>query len=191
MPSNVPFPAVDDRYFAAMGMRIVEGRAFAPTDTETSPLVAIVSESYGRFVARGASPIGHRITMPYSRPPAPPAAAEIVGVVPDVVTRVTDLQPFVLYFSLEQQPPGLFRSPVIRASSDAAVAGVRRDLATLIRELDSSLVPPQITTIDEQLMREMAPQRFGALVMGSLGAIATLLTILGTYVLAESVLKDE
>jgi ABC-type antimicrobial peptide transport system permease subunit len=32
----------------------------------------------------------------------------------------------------------------------------------------------------------MAPQRFGALVLGTLGAIAVLLTVLGAYVLGES-----
>jgi predicted permease len=186
MPSNVAFPAVDDRYFAAMGLRILEGRGFATTETEASPLVAIVSESYGRFIAHGASPIGHRITMPYYRPPAPPAVAEIVGVVPDVITRVTDLQPFGLYFAIAQQPGGLFRTPVIRVASDASVSGVRRDIVTLMRELDGSLIPTPFTTIDEQLMRQMAPQRFGALVMGTLGTIAVLLTMLGAYVLSES-----
>jgi ABC-type antimicrobial peptide transport system permease subunit len=41
-------------------------------------------------------------------------------------------------------------------------------------------------TIDERLTRQMAPQHFGAVVLAALGAIAVLLTILGTYVLSES-----
>jgi ABC-type antimicrobial peptide transport system permease subunit len=41
-------------------------------------------------------------------------------------------------------------------------------------------------TLDERLIRRMAPQQFGLLVLGNLGGIALLLTILGTYVLAET-----
>lgn len=40
--------------------------------------------------------------------------------------------------------------------------------------------------MQERLARQMSVQRFGAVVLGALGGIAVLLTILGTYVLAES-----
>jgi putative ABC transport system permease protein len=41
-------------------------------------------------------------------------------------------------------------------------------------------------TLDEQIGRQMNPQRFGVYVLGGLGSIALLLTALGTYVIAES-----
>lgn len=41
-------------------------------------------------------------------------------------------------------------------------------------------------TLEETIARQMSAQRFGALVLGALGVIAVLLTVLGTYVLAES-----
>jgi ABC-type antimicrobial peptide transport system permease subunit len=40
--------------------------------------------------------------------------------------------------------------------------------------------------MDEQILNQMGPQRFGMLVLAALGTIAVLLTILGTYVLAAS-----
>jgi putative ABC transport system permease protein len=43
-----------------------------------------------------------------------------------------------------------------------------------------------MTTIDAGILEDMAPQRFGLTVMGALGTIALLLSVLGTYVLAES-----
>ena len=85
-PSFLAYTAVDEHYFSAMGMPIVEGRDFAAPDTAGSPLVVIVSDSFGRLIAGGASPIGHRIIESSSRPPDPPAVAEVIGVVPDVIT---------------------------------------------------------------------------------------------------------
>jgi ABC-type antimicrobial peptide transport system permease subunit len=43
-----------------------------------------------------------------------------------------------------------------------------------------------MSTIDDRILDDMAPQRFGATVMGALGAIALLLSVFGTYVLVES-----
>ena len=41
-------------------------------------------------------------------------------------------------------------------------------------------------TVDERIGRQMNPQRFGIHVLGALGGIALLLTVLGTYVVAQS-----
>jgi putative ABC transport system permease protein len=54
-----------------------------------------------------------------------------------------------------------------------------------IRSLDPTIYPG-MTTIDARILETMAPQRFGMTVMGALGTIALLLSVLGTYVLAES-----
>jgi len=40
-------------------------------------------------------------------------------------------------------------------------------------------------TLDERLLRQMAPQQFGLFVLASLGAIALLLTVLGTMSLQK------
>jgi ABC-type antimicrobial peptide transport system permease subunit len=41
-------------------------------------------------------------------------------------------------------------------------------------------------TLDQRMAEQMNPQRFGIHVLGALGGIALLLTVLGTYVVAES-----
>ena len=43
-----------------------------------------------------------------------------------------------------------------------------------------------MTTLEERIDAQMGTQRFGATVLGALGGIALLLTLLGTYVLGES-----
>ena len=54
------------------------------------------------------------------------------------------------------------------------------------RALDTRVTLLQVTTLDERMAEQMSPQRFGIHVLGALGGIALLLTVLGTYVVAES-----
>jgi predicted permease len=181
---TVPFTAIDHHYFETIGAHIVKGRDFSGDDTEHSPLVGIVSESFGRLIAYGGDPTGHRITMPFWRPPAPPPVVEIVGVVPDLITNVSTLEPLVLYVPLAQQEPSTSRTVVLRAAADANAA--RREAMSTIRQLDARVTLGGMLTIDEQIGTQMSAQRFGIVVLGVLGVIAVLLTVLGTYVLAES-----
>lgn len=134
--------------------------------------------------SRDGSPIGRRITMPYRRPPAASPIVEVVGVVPDLITNVNVLEPLVLYLPLAQQPPSTARTLVLRAAGNTTAA--KREVVTAIRQPDPRIAPAPMVTIDERIGAQMSAQRFGIVVLGVLGAIAVLLTVLGTYVLAES-----
>jgi putative ABC transport system permease protein len=183
-PSTVWFAAIDERHFDTMGLAVITGRNFTADDRDTSPRVTIVSESFGRMISHGGTPIGQRVTMPHSRPPAPPDVMEVVGVVPDVVTNVSVLEPLMMYLPLSQHPGGTSRTLTVRAASSADAA--RRELMAAIRQIAPAVTPAPMLTMEERLGRQMSTQRFGAMVLGALGAIAALLTVLGTYVLAES-----
>jgi predicted permease len=183
-PSDVWFTSVDDSYFRTMGLNVIAGRNFADGDRPGSPLVAIVSESFARKLADGGSPIGRRVKMPSSRNGRPPDVMEVVGVVGDVVTRISVLEPLDMYFPLRQADPAMGRTVVVRAAgtSDAA----RREIIGAIKAVDPAVAPSPLITLEERIGQQMAPQRLGAIVLGALGMIAVLLTILGTYVVSES-----
>jgi putative ABC transport system permease protein len=188
-PSELPEIPVDERYFSTIGLAILAGRDFASTDDSRAPLVTIVSESFGRMIANGASPLGSRITAFHGQVGKPMPVLSIVGVVPDVIMDVARLQPLAMYVPVAQEdgPPVWNRELFARPASDVATA--EREIATAVRQLDPTLKPkPTVTvlTMDEQIGQQMGPQRFGAVVLGALGGIALLLTLLGTYVLAES-----
>lgn len=182
--SMVTFIGIDDRYFETIGVRVTRGRNFTADDREGSMLVAIVSESFGRAITGGGNPIGHRITMPWRRANRPADVLEIVGVVPDLITRVTTLQPLDMYTPMAQSGPDTGRTIVLRAASNADAA--RREAVGAIRQMDRAITVRPMQTIDEALAEQMGPQRLGARVMGALGVIAILLTALGSYVVAET-----
>ena len=181
VPSFAEETAVDERYFTTIGLPLLAGRNFTSDDRETAPPVAIVSASFGRFLAHGGNPIGHRIA---ARGRQGAQHAEVVGVVPDVITSVRRLEPLVIYKPLSQQPDSSYRTVVIRAASDAAVA--MREAVATVRSMEPAIAMPEFQTIDDHLGEQMGPQRFGATVLGALGGIALLLTLFGIYVLVES-----
>jgi len=184
LPSELAFVGIDDRYLRTIGLPVVTGRDFTPDDRAGAPLVAMVSRSLARFLAPDGDPIGRRIREMFRRPGKPADTIEIVGVVPDVVTRIGTLEPLVLYRPIAQQPPSPRRTVTFRASGDAGVAAAA--MVRALRGIDPAVRPSPMTTLDAQLLDQMGPQRFGMAVMGALGAIALLLSVLGVWVLAET-----
>lgn len=183
-PSMVTYTAVSQDYFRTMGIQIRRGRDFTADDRANSPPVTIVSESFGRMLAEGGDPLGRRITMGFHKIGQPPAIMEISGVVSDVVTNVSVLEPLVMYFPMAQTEPGTSVSLRVRAASTSEAAS--REVMTAIKQIDSSVTPSPMSTLADGIARQMSAQQFGAMVLSALGVIAVLLTVLGTYVLAES-----
>jgi hypothetical protein len=183
-PTLVSFRSVDEHYFRTIGLRVISGRDFASTDAAYSASVVIVSESLGRMIASGGSPLGSGIRDTSSRPPAPPTVREIVGVVPDVITDVAVDQPLVIYFPRAQMPRVPYVEWVARASGAASPAV--REVLSAIKAIDPQVTPAPMLTMREQLGRQMGTQEFGGIVLGSLGVIAALLTAVGIYVLVET-----
>jgi putative ABC transport system permease protein len=186
LPSGARYLAVDDTYFSTIGLPIVRGRGFARSDAVDGS-VAILSQSLARLIAGGGDPLGHRVAdaSSFRRIARGEAAVnlDVVGVVPDLVMSVAATEPLVVYQPVVQRST-LGAEFVLRAAGDASAA-IRETMAT-VRSQDPRVAVEALMTVDEQLARQMGPQRFGIYVLGGLGGIALLLTVLGTYVIAES-----
>jgi putative ABC transport system permease protein len=184
-PTMVAFVAVDDAYFRTMGIRLLAGRDFTPLDRAGAPPVMIASASLARAFAAGGRTLGTRVTMPFRQSGRPADVMEVVGVVDDVVTYVTDLQPLMMYFPIAQVEPGLSRTLAVRG---VGLEGSRleREVVAAIKSVGPAVIPGLMMTLEERIVRQMAPQQFSARILGMLGTIALLLTLLGVYVLGES-----
>jgi predicted permease len=179
-PSTVWYIRVDSRYFATMGLRLLEGRPFTPDDRSNAPPVGIVSESYARLLARSGSALDRRI----GHLSAAASPVRVVGVVSDVVANVTVLEPLVVYLPEAQGRPLPFRDILVRATASADDA--RREILAAVRQVDPLVTPTRPRSLEERVLAQMGPQKFGATVLGALGVLAVLLTLLGAYVLADS-----
>ncbi|MEO6222688.1 MAG: ABC transporter permease, partial [Vicinamibacterales bacterium] len=173
---------VDDRYFATLGLPLLKGRSFTMGDRDSSPSVIIVSESLGRIITNGGDPVGRHVGG--CRSDLPRAPCEIVGVVPDLITSIESLSPLRLYRPIAQAPDAGTPMIVLRGDNDSARA-IGQAIA-ILRTVAPTTAVPTLETIDAGFARQMGAQHFAATVLGALGTVAALLTLLGMYVLAES-----
>lgn len=164
-------------YFAAMGLRVLRGRAFRDTDTETAPRVALVNQSFARWVWGKHDPLGKCLYIGKNET----RCSEVVGVVADAVhTELGGLMPIQYYVPLAQKQndpaPQLF---VVRVPKPTPAL-----LRALIREVIA--VDPRIRFAMVSSMREsLAPQlrswTLGATMFTVFGALALIVAALGLY----------
>lgn len=182
----VSLVAVDDGYMGTVGLRTLAGRGFTDRDGIGSPPVAIVSESLARALGGTDAILGQRVGVDPKF--SPMKESEIVGVVPDIRTP-NSLESAVLYLPDRQYQVRVYPGsggPGLVILPSGQVASALAAFSDTIQSLDPAVRPAPMTTLDERIMVTMAPQRFGMTLMGALGTIALLLSVLGTYVIAES-----
>lgn len=187
VPSMLAYVHIDEHYFSTIGLPLLSGRDFVASDTVDSELVGIVSESLGRFMAHGGDPIGMTIKETSRRRDQPFRDVRIIGVVPDLVTDVNVREPLAIYYTMRQKPGPT--APTLHVRSRLSHGVLAAEIRRLVDQVDSRVTPSAPVTLSEQMARQMAPQRFGAAVLGSLATVALILTLLGTFVIAETMAK--
>lgn len=176
--------SVSADYFATVGIRLVEGRAFSDADRLGATPVAIVDETTARRYWPGASPVGQRaIIGGLSR-----EAATIIGVVGDVPDeRLDETDAGHVYFPVLQSPQRRM-SMVLRTDSDPAAltASVRR----AIREVDDRIPVTEVATFESLIADSLLARRIGLLLLSLFGVAAMFLAGIGAYgVLAYTVAR--
>jgi putative ABC transport system permease protein len=161
-------------YFRAMGIPLLEGRAFADSDRADAARVAIVDRAFVERYFPGADPVGQRI-----RPTNEREFRQIVGVVGGVrPTRLEDPPEPHLYVPQSQNPSASLTF-VIRSDGDP----VR--LAAPVREAIRSIDPEQpvfnVRTLEDMVTGSVAAQRFNALLIALFAYVAVLLMVVGIY----------
>jgi hypothetical protein len=174
---TLPFLVVDASFFATLGIPMRQGRAFAPGDDRTAPLVAIVNEAFARKFAPGRSPLD----LTFSRRGR---IWRIVGVCPDL--RTLDLRSGIqptLFFTDRQASVGaagyLLRT---RTPLPALAPMIRKAVAAV----DPGVPVARIETQASKVLAGTRQERLLASLATFMAAFALLLSCLGTYGLVTS-----
>ncbi len=176
-------------YFRAMGIRLLNGRGFEPTDDERTGPVSVVGESLARRMWPGEDPLGRRFR---THGLAPPEASEqpwvtVVGVVEDVRYRELERARPNLYLSyLQVEPPPGGLAFVVRTQSEPT--SMHGALTAAVHSLDPALPVDGIASMEEVVREVQAPWRFASVLLSSFAVLATILSGLGVFaVLSRSV----
>jgi putative ABC transport system permease protein len=182
---------VSPDYFATLGIVLRVGRPFRETDTAAAPPVAIVNESFARRYVADRNPIGKRIQIGRFRGEVTDrsmeaAAVEIVAVAEDVRDASLRTEPRRTIYVPQAQASTrlstlLGRMPVFLMRTRARRADLERAFVQTFRALDPALTTPEVLFMDELVARSLARERFGAALLGTLGALALALTALGIH----------
>lgn len=173
-PSS-PWTDVDEGYFAALGIPLLEGRLLAATDTAAAPPVVVVSRSWARHYFPDGRAVGRQlygggcITCP---------RITIVGVVGDVKYQGLAGTADAVYDPVTQGWP-LGLNLFVRTSGPPgdAVAGVRAAL----RSVDPDVPLDDAAPMAQRLYASTADPRVLTELLAAFGALALALAAVGIF----------
>jgi predicted permease len=173
------FTWVSTQYFETMQIPVLLGRDFTDRDTESSPRVALVNQTFVRDYCGEKSPIGKTIRT-VAEPHYPAATYEIVGVVKD--TQYASLRepiPPQVFGAAQQFPSeGPWGAIFIRSSAPmSTITAAVKD--TLGRTHPAMKLEFQV--FQTQIRDRLVIERLMAALSGFFGILAGGLAIIGLY----------
>ena len=164
-------------YFKAMGIGLVQGRAFTENDDQNAPRVAIVSLALAQHYWPGADPIGKRLTLARYGVAAP--WLTIVGVARDV-RHGTLAQPSrqVVYYPFAQRPDTGLHVVIRAAGAPGTIATAVRET---IRRLDADLPVDSLRPMTEIVQASLGDEQLEFGLLGAFAILAVALAAAGIY----------
>src|SRR3954454_22373967 len=188
-PPDGPFNNIDyyqtvaGGYVEAMGIPVIEGRAFVPTDALTPNVM--VNQTMGRTFYKDQSAIGRRVK------PSGPASANIpwytiVGVLKDVKQGGVDKKAGTeLYFNFDQRAaqsptynPGTMNI-VLRTTQP--VEALAATIHAAVASLDPALPVVKLQSMEDVFADAIGRPRLLAQLLGLFAGLALLLAAIGSY----------
>ena len=175
--------AVSDGFFAALGLKILEGRDFTIEDDDAKQPVAIVNTSFARKYYGNESPIGKRIRI--FNPAQPQPWRTIVGVVPTTLMQGPfnqQIDDSGFYVPLLGVPPSpQFVTVIVRPHRGQSAETLAPALSQAVAGIDSNL-PVYFGGTPARLHDEiLGVNRITATLFTIFGIAAVLLSAVGLY----------
>ena len=165
-------------FFSALGIRLVEGRAFTAADRDGAPAVVVVNESMARRFWPEGTPVGRSLRLGA----AGGREVSVVGVVADarqrdLTTPLATTEPDV-YFALPQLPSDELQVAVRSAlGAETVAAAVRREL----QSIDPTIPLFGVQPMEALLAQQTSASRLASSLLAVFAAAALLLTAVGLY----------
>jgi predicted permease len=177
-PGSVTHEAFDNDvspgFFATLGIPLVGGRDFSPSDIAQRSAVVIVSQATAHNLWPDEDPIGKRLQVGSER-----RVMQVIGVAQDVRSvNVGLIEPYLLYLPLAPDAP--LDDVLLRATGDANQA-IPQTLKT------ASAIDPKLASLgiahslDDALWAQRLPSTIATLFATIVGSLALVLASVGIY----------
>jgi len=188
-PTDQPKPTGDNRYrdvntvgrnfFATYRIPILYGRSFGPTDTATSPLVAVINQSLAHSVYPNADPVGKTFATERNQGD-PETIYQIIGVSADAKYDQLQGDPPPTFYTLYRQAKGeQFLTYTIK--TQLSPTAILPALRNAVESIDKDLPLRDIRTQTEQIEDSISQQRLFAALTAGFGILALILACIGIY----------
>lgn len=191
-PPEGPFENVDyyqsvmTNYFETMGIPIVKGRGFLPTDIGSGPVV-IVNETLVNTFWKDVDPIGQTLKPGLTRFQDVPDF-RVIGVAKDVkqggVDKKTGTELYLLVDQVAMMQAPLANAPGtmnIALRTTLPPASLRTAVESAVREADPSVPVVRLRDMNGVFDESIRRPRLLAQLLGGFAGLALLLAAIGTY----------
>jgi predicted permease len=181
---------VTPEYFQVLRIPLLSGRIFSESDTSNSQNVVVVNESFARKFMGATNVVGRHISSAGT-------VSLIVGVVGDV-TKKPGLMPAplaseVTYYMPAAQVDGpsaamlhVWFQPSWIVRSQRPIAGLSESMQKAIASVDPQLPVASFHRLSDVQALALRQQRFEVLLLGTLAALALVLSLVGVYGLVSN-----
>jgi predicted permease len=168
---------VSPGFFATAGIPILTGREFGEQDSEQSPLVALVNQTFARQFLGNENPIGRRFG---DADRASNGWYEIVGVVGDAKYGTVRERPRAMVFYPMWQKPAR-TSSVLHVRTAVEPTAVAPSIQREIQALDSEAMISEIRTLPQVIRSQLREDRMFATLASFFALLALALGAIGIY----------
>lgn len=163
---------VSDGVFETLGIRLMAGRDFRPSDAG-GPIVSIIDETFAEQFFPGEDPVGRQLNHYFGE-------STIIGVAARVDhDELADPPKATAYYTTHQFAYVANGSLLVRSGLEGTelVPAVRAAVA----QVDGAIPLYNIQTMEGLVARSLGPRRLAMLALGAFAALSLLLTALGIY----------
>ena len=169
---------VSPGYFDTMTIPLLNGRKLSDQDIDTTPRVAVISETMARTFWPNEDPVGKRFGI--GEIESGPRWFNIVGVVKDVrqmrLTADPKPQAYLTYLQV-----GFFDSRDLVVKTDVDPASMAATIRNAVWEIDKDQPVSNVQTMETILADSIAQQRFSMVLLAIFAGVALFLAAVGIY----------
>jgi putative ABC transport system permease protein len=178
---SADYREITPEYFHTLGIPLLQGRLFAPADSQDANQVALINAAFARKYFPNRNPIGEHLNLMDVGHP------EIVGVVGDVKSYLNEpAEPSAFVpmaqasYDTDQLFQGWFPTCVLVRTAPKPLS-VSRGVENALRDVDPNLPIGEVRSMEEVLSLSIAFERFLMTLMTVFAGLALALASVGIY----------